>query len=69
MKQNRKPLDRRINAPLISWKSYFIIFAVLYFIVVGQAFIVAQWLNETLTLVGILAYYLILTFSVSRFAG
>ncbi len=61
MNSRRKSADRRINAPLISWKFSLILFAVLYFIVVGQVFIVAQWLNETWTMIGILAYYLIFT--------
>ena len=56
-----KAADPRINAPLISGKSYLIILAVLYFIVLGQAFIVAEWLDETLTMAGVLAYYLAFT--------
>lgn len=53
--------DPRINAPLISWKLYLIIFALLYFLVVGQALILSYFSAEFGTLIEVLLYYLLFT--------
>ncbi len=50
--------DDRITAPLISWRVALVIFAVMYFLVVGQAFIVAYTLDRLPMLIGSLSYYL-----------
>lgn len=53
-----KMKDSRINAPLISIKAYFIIFSFLYVIIFGQSYILSIWLDETVTLIGILLWYM-----------
>ncbi len=60
-KAKQKQKDDRVTAPLISWKAALIIFGIMYFLIVGQAFILSAYLDQIPTLVGVLAYYLICT--------
>lgn len=60
-KAKRQQKDQRITAPLISWKAALIIFGIMYFLIVGQAFILSAYLGQIPTLVGVLAYYLVCT--------
>lgn len=53
--------DERVNAPLISWKMYLLIFAVVYFLIVGQTLIVINLIDYTVTLAGMIIYYALST--------
>ena len=53
--------DERINAPLISWKAYLVIVAIVYLLLVTQAIIIYSWMGEMLTFVMVMIYYLALT--------
>lgn len=55
----RKEKDTRINAPLISFRSYLIILCTMFILIVGQAFILSEWLNQPATLIGVLTYYML----------
>ena len=54
VKQKHNQKDTRVTAPLISWKAALIIFGMMYFLVVGQSFIVAAFLDEIPVLASIL---------------
>ena len=60
-KAKQKKKDTRVTVPLISWKAILIIFGIMYFLVVGQSFIVAAFLDEIPVLVSILGNYLLCT--------
>ncbi len=60
-KQKENQRDTRVTAPLISWKAILIIFGIMYFLVVAQAFIVAAFLDEIPVLASILGNYLLCT--------
>lgn len=60
-KTRQKQKDTRVTAPLISWRAILIIFGIMYFLVVGQSFIVAAFLDEIPVLVSILRNYLLCT--------
>lgn len=60
-KVKQKQKDTRITAPLISWKAALIIFGIMYFLIVGQTFILSAYLDQIPTLIGALAYYLVCT--------
>lgn len=53
--------DSRINAGLISLSMYFSVFATIYFLVVGQFFILVHLLENTITLIGVLVYYILVS--------
>ncbi len=61
MKKQQKYKDTRVTAPLISWKVFITVFGIIYFLIVGQAFILSAYLDRIPTLIGVLAYYLICT--------
>lgn len=48
-----------MTAPLLSWKVILIILGIMYFLVVGQSFIVAAFLDQIPVLVSILGNYLL----------
>ena len=50
-KVRRKQKDTRVTAPLLSWKVILIILGIMYFLVVGQSFIVAAFLDQIPVLV------------------
>lgn len=56
-----KQKDTRITAPILSWKTALIIFGIMYFLIVGQAFILSAYFDQIPTLIGVLAYYLVCT--------
>ena len=58
-KVRRKHKDTRVTAPLLSWKVILIILGIMYFLVVGQSFIVAAFLDQIPVLVSILGNYLL----------
>lgn len=60
-KTERKPRDARVTAPLISWKAVLVIFGIMYFLIVGQAFILAAFLDQIPVLISILGNYLLYT--------
>ena len=62
MKRARKRLDdARVNAPLISWKVALSIFGIAYLLLVGQAGILASFLDQIPTLIVVLAHYVVCT--------
>ena len=62
MKRARKrPDDARVNAPLISWKVALSIFGIAYLLLVGQAGILASFLDQIPTLIVVLAHYVVCT--------
>ena len=62
MKRARKrPDDARVNAPLISWKVALSIFGIAYLLLVGQAGILAAFLDQVPTLIVVLAHYVVCT--------
>ena len=60
-KAKQKQKDARVTAPLISWRAILIIFGIMYFLVVGQSFIVAAFLDQVPVLVSVLGNYLLCT--------
>ena len=60
-KTKRKQKDARVTAPLISWKAVLVIFGIMYFLIVGQAFILAAFLDQIPVLISILGNYLLYT--------
>ena len=58
-KRSKKALDKRINASLISFRVYLAIFAIVFLLIVGQTFIIIDYLGQTLPLIGTLSYYLL----------
>lgn len=58
-KRSKKALDKRINASLISFRAYLAIFAIVFLLIVGQTFIIIDYLGQTLPLIGTLSYYLL----------
>lgn len=60
-KKISKEKDARINTSLITFRSYLAVFSIIYFLTVGQAFILARLLGHTPTLIGVLAYYILVT--------
>lgn len=45
-KTKRKQKDARATTPLLSWKAVLVIFGIMYFLIVGQAFILAAFLDQ-----------------------
>lgn len=60
-RQKRRQKDTRITAPLISWRVALSILGIMYLLVVCQAFILSEYLDQIPTLIGVLAYYLACT--------
>ena len=64
MKRVRKRLDdARVNAPLISWKVALSIFGIAYLLLVGQAGILASFLDQSPTLIVVLAHYVAVSYT------
>lgn len=51
--------DARITAPLLSWKTVLVLFAIVFLLVVTQSFILDEYLDRIPLLVVVLTYYLI----------
>lgn len=58
-KKSKKGFDERINASLISFRVYLAIIVIVFLLIVGQTFIITDFLGETLSLIGALTYYLL----------
>lgn len=61
MKKNKtkKNFDQRINASIISFRAYLVIFGIVFLLIAGETFIILELLDQTLPLIGTLLYYLL----------
>ena len=59
VKRKKKQKDERVTAPLLSWKVALSALGVLYFLILGQAFILSAFLDQIPVLVSVLANYLL----------